>query len=216
MPWGLDPSTAGIDEAGRGALAGPVVAGACIVLPELFRRRSRRHWSPHKRVPAADCLIADSKILPPEQREFSYAWITGHCAWGVGIVPADVIDDIGILRANERAMRLALEMLCATRRPESLLIDGNDRYSFSVPHRSIVRGDATEPAIAAASIIAKVTRDRLMRAHALTHGGYGFEGHKGYGSPEHIARIRELGPSPLHRASFLRNVLGAPLLAGRV
>jgi ribonuclease HII len=198
---------AGVDEAGRGALAGPVVAGACVVLPELFRRRKRFHWSPYKRKPEADCLIADSKMLEPAQRELSYSWIAEHCVWGVGVVLAEEIDAVGILRANERAMRLAVTMLQERLQPTLLLVDGNDRYSFAVPHRSIIRGDQSEPCIAAASILAKVTRDRIMRSHRTLYPEYGFEGHKGYGSAEHIDAIRRHGPCPLHRKTFLTSIL---------
>jgi ribonuclease HII len=198
---------AGVDEAGRGALAGPVVAGACILLPELFRRRRAFHWSPYKRKPLIDCLIADSKMLEPHEREVSYEWIAAHCIWGVGIVPAEVIDAVGILRANEQAMRLAVAMLAEKTRPTLLLVDGNDRYSFAFPHRSIIRGDQSQPCIAAASIMAKVTRDRIMRAHKDAFPQYGFEGHKGYGSAGHIASIRRHGPCPLHRRTFLSAIL---------
>jgi len=119
--------TAGIDEAGRGALAGPVVAGACIISVPLFRRRSSHPlWSPHRRIPSQDVLLADSKILSSEQRAVSYAWISDHCAFGIGIVEAEEIERIGILRANEQAMRLAVAQLCSKATPALLLVDGKD------------------------------------------------------------------------------------------
>lgn len=199
---------AGIDEAGRGALAGPVVAGACVIPCELFQRQHGfPRWSPFKRKRDDDCLIADSKLLSPEEREHTYEWITQHCHWGVGIVEASFIESHGILRANERAMRMALEHLQRSATPSLLLVDGNDHFSFSVPHRSIIRGDQLEPCIAAASIVAKVTRDQLMCGLCDKYPNYGFRKHKGYGSEQHIAAIRTHGPCPVHRLSFLQRIL---------
>ena len=202
------PLIAGIDEAGRGAVAGPVVAGACVITDELFRRRKTFPcWSPFKRAHDPDCLIADSKLLSPEEREHSYAWITQHCHWGVGIVSHVVIDKRGILRATELAMLLALEDLRTHCTPSSLLIDGRDDFHFPIPHRSIIRGDQTEPSIAAGSIVAKVTRDRMMRLQGSRFPLYGFEHHKGYGAPKHLELIKEHGPCEIHRKTFLRAIL---------
>lgn len=202
---------AGIDEVGRGAVAGPVVAGACIVSVELFRRkRAFPCWSPYKEKVKPDVLIADSKLLSPEQREAAYEWIIAHCATGTGREEADAIDRQGILHATQNAMLGALEELCQKTVPEKLLIDGRDNFRFPIEHVSIIRGDQTEPAIAAASIVAKVTRDRWMREHAhLEFPLYGFAQHKGYGSAGHLAAIKERGVCPFHRKTFLSAVLAA-------
>ncbi len=204
---------AGIDEAGRGALAGPVVAGA-VILPNILTKR-RSHipcWSPYVRRPAdADCLIADSKMLSPEQRDVAYTWIVEHCAFGVGIVDNVAIDTHGILRATEQAMQLALDELRTNIQPTSLLIDGRDAFHFDCPHTSVIRGDSIHPCIAAGSIIAKVTRDRLMKEWHHTYPDYLFHEHKGYGAEVHRLRIMKHGPCPLHRRSFLRNILNEQL-----
>ncbi len=198
---------AGIDEAGRGPLAGPVVAAACILSVDVFRRRKTyKAWSPFRRIPKHDCLLADSKKLSPEERERSYAWIVANCAYGVGLASAEDIDAIGILKATEQAMREAVTMLERTMTPSLLLIDGKDAFTFPYPHRSIIRGDGTEPCIAAASIIAKVTRDRLMKAEAAKFPHFGFEQHKGYGTPQHQKALREHGMCELHRKSFVKVV----------
>ncbi len=203
-----DPVIVGIDEAGRGPLAGPVVAGACFIPHPLFPRRAHgKRWSPYKRKPLLDCLIGDSKQLSPEEREVAYAWITTNCHWGVGIVEADHIDTYGILEATQLAMQTALAALTKTITPTYLLVDGRDAFWFNYPHSSIIRGDSLEPAIAAASIIAKVTRDRIMREYAKAFPQYGFEGHKGYGSEMHIAAIHQHGPCLLHRKTYLQNIL---------
>ena len=175
---------------------------------KLFKRRGAiPRWSPFKKNSDADCLIADSKLLTPEERERTFAWIANECAYGVGVVSHSVIDESGIMFANQMAMLLALEDLRSKIDVTELLIDGKDPYRFPLPHRSIIRGDRTEPAIAAGSIVAKVTRDRIMRNYAREFPFYGFAQHKGYGTCEHLARITEHGPCPLHRKSFLRNVL---------
>ncbi len=199
---------AGIDEAGRGSVAGPVVAGACLVPCGLFRRRrSFPCWSPFKRRRELDCFIADSKLLSPEERERTFDWIAQHCAFGVGIVSETIIDERGIMFANQTAMLLALEDLRAKADVASLLIDGRDPYRFPLPHRSVIRGDMLHPQIAAASIVAKVTRDRLMRERSADHPLYGFDRHKGYGTPEHLAAIEKHGVCALHRKTFLRMLL---------
>lgn len=179
---------AGIDEAGRGALAGPVVAGAC-VLPVGV---------------AVPSFIIDSKLLTSATREEAFAWIATHCAYGVGVSEADVIDARGILEANEHAMQEAVVALSQYIQPTYLLIDGRDKFWFDIPHSSIIHGDVLEPCISAASIVAKVTRDRLMTMHHVSFPDYDFAIHKGYGTPAHFAAIAKNGICPLHRRSFLR------------
>jgi ribonuclease HII len=176
---------AGIDEAGRGPLAGPVVAAACI-LP-------------------CDFLLShlnDSKQLSSKQRDELFAEITSdpRIVYGIGIVSVDRIEEINILRATFEAMQESVEKL--SRRPEYLLIDGNQLPSFGYPKEGIVRGDAVSISIAAASIIAKVTRDRIMIEEAARWPQYGFAQHKGYGTAQHLEAIRQLGPCPLHRKTF--------------
>lgn len=206
----LEPIIAGLDEVGRGALCGPVVAGAA-VLSVPVRRQSRSFpcWAP---VGHPSVLIADSKLLSPAQREMSHAWLSANVAFGVGIVDASVIDEIGILRATEKAMRLALEQLRERCTPTELLIDGRDKFTFPLPHRSIIKGDQTEPAIAAASILAKVTRDRMMIEYDERYPGYGLAEHKGYGAESHRARIIQVGPCAIHRQSFLTKIIPEPTL----
>ncbi len=206
---------AGVDEVGRGAVAGPVVAGACVLTAPLFRRRhSFPRWSPFKkslvtlaaphRATRDDIVIADSKLLTPEERERAYVWITAHCFFGIGIVSESVIDERGILFATNAAMLLAIEDLRAKTEIHELLVDGRDTFRFPLPHRSIIRGDQTEPAIAAGSIVAKVTRDRMMRDCDKKFPLYGFAQHKGYGTLEHLSLITQHGTCLLHRKSFLR------------
>ncbi len=198
---------AGIDEAGRGPLAGPVVAAAC-VLPHPLYRRGRVHprWSPFEQEPEKDILIADSKQLTPEERTTAFNWIISHCAFGIGISAHSVIDQKGILAATELAMQKAVHQLQACTNPTYLLVDGRDHFWFDLPHSSIIRGDEHEACIAAASIIAKVTRDRIMVRSDRVFPGYGFSSHKGYGSVEHIGCIRTLGPCPIHRRTFCRRI----------
>jgi ribonuclease HII len=187
----------GIDEAGRGPLAGPVV-GACVVLP--FETSL-----PH---------VRDSKMLTALQREKAYTLIE-ECARGIGIGISEVadIDAINILRASHQAMRMAVAGLDAP--PDVALIDGLAVQPFPIPQIAIVQGDGRSASIAAASIIAKVTRDRLMAHYDAQFPGYGFAAHKGYATPEHIERLRELGPSPIHRRSFapIAELLCQPTLA---
>ena len=133
---------AGMDEVGRGAVAGPVVAGACIITSPLFRRRSAfPRWSPFNKKCANDCLIADSKLLSPEEREVSYDWITKNVPFGIGVVSAFVVDKRGILYATNQAMLLALEDLRLKTHVDSLIIDGRDKFHFPIPHRSIIKGE---------------------------------------------------------------------------
>ena len=174
---------AGVDEAGRGPWAGPVVAAAVILDPN--------------DIPDG---IADSKTLSEAQRERVFDEISRTAHVGIGIVSAAEIDDINILNATMAAMRIALANLPV--RPMLALIDGNRVPGSDVPCRAIIRGDATCLSIAAASIIAKVTRDRLMIELGRQHPGYGFERHKGYGTPEHQRSIVELGVMAEHRKTF--------------
>lgn len=176
----------GIDEAGRGALAGPVVAAACILIPR-------------KKYPVR---IDDSKKLSIAERDSSYDWITRECVYGIGSVDATEIDRIGILAATEIAMQQAVAEVAAVQSNLYLLVDGRDAFWFDHPHSSIIRGDASEKCIGAASIIAKVTRDRRMIALHEKFPQYGFAIHKGYGTPEHYAAISQHGLLPLHRKTF--------------
>lgn len=182
---------AGIDEAGRGALAGPVVAAACILLPR-------------KTYPVR---IGDSKKMTPAQREESYEWLRKECIIGTGLVAAKEIDRIGILAATEMAMQCAVAEVAAREPHLYLLVDGRDAFWFDHPHSSIVRGDDTEQCIGAASIIAKVTRDRHMIALDAECPHYGFAQHKGYGTPEHYAAIHRHGVLPCHRRTFCHREL---------
>jgi ribonuclease HII len=178
-------NVAGLDEAGRGPLAGPVVAGAVIILDyKNLRIKS----------------INDSKKLNEKQREEIYEILTNHkdIKWGVGIVSEKVIDKINILQATKLAMKKALKNLNA----DSLLIDGNFKINSDVPQKSIIKGDAKVFSIAAASIIAKVTRDRLMQKYHKKYPQYGFDKHKGYGTRAHYACIKKNGPCGIHRKTF--------------
>jgi len=175
---------AGVDEAGRGPLAGPVVAAA-VVLPEA--------WKPGE--------LDDSKRLPPSVREALYLRIVQEAVcWSVAVVEAEEIDRLNILRATHLAMARALDALPA--RPCGALVDGLAVPGLPCPHRPIVGGDACCVSIAAASILAKVSRDRLMVELDALHPGYGFARHKGYGTREHLLALQKLGVSPCHRRSF--------------
>ncbi|MBW4054733.1 MAG: ribonuclease HII [Proteobacteria bacterium] len=175
---------AGIDEAGRGPLAGPVMAAA-VVLP-------------------AGLLITgvdDSKKLTPGKREKLFEIIMAHALTvGVGIIGPAEIDRINILQATRRAMLAAVQQLSP--QPDYLLIDGISTIDSVIPQKTIKKGDSLSISIAAASIIAKVTRDRFMAKMDVKYPGYGFSGHKGYGSAAHLDAIRILGPSPIHRLTF--------------
>jgi ribonuclease HII len=175
---------AGIDEAGRGPLAGPVVAAAVIIGPE---RRIKG--------------LADSKLLTAEQREALFDRITARAvAVGVGIVDHETIDRINILQATHRAMLEALAALSVA--PDFVITDFVALRDLTCPQRNLVDGDARCASVAAASIIAKVTRDRLMLDADRTFPEYGFARHKGYATPEHLAALDRLGPCPLHRRTF--------------
>jgi ribonuclease HII len=177
---------AGVDEAGCAPLAGPVVAGACILDREKFPRG-----------------IDDSKNLPIDKRESLYARLMKQCvAWGVGIVSVEEIDRLNIYWARMLAMTRAVEALGLE--PAWVLVDGNACPKWDRPSKAIVDGDAKCRSIGAASIIAKVTRDRIMADYAREYPGYGWEHNRGYGTPEHWRALRALGPTPLHRRSFPR------------
>jgi len=175
---------AGVDEAGRGPLAGPVVAAA-VVLPERLDIEG----------------IDDSKKLTPARREELYPQILSRAvAVGVGSASEKVIDEINILNATFLAMREAVAALAT--RPDHVIVDGSAIDGLDVPQTAIPRGDERSAAIAAASIVAKVTRDRLLVEMDAAYPGYGFARHKGYGTPEHIAALARLGPCEIHRRSF--------------
>ena len=175
----------GTDEAGRGPLAGPVAAGACI-LPEGY-------------VPEG---LDDSKKLTEKKREALYAQITENAlAWGIGLASAAEIDEINILNASLLAMRRAIAAMGAT--PDLVLVDGSINRAFDIRSEAVIGGDAKSPSIAAASILAKVTRDRIMAELDGKYPEYGFAKHKGYPTPAHKLAVYEFGPCPEHRKSFL-------------
>ena len=181
----------GVDEAGRGPLAGPVVAAAVILC---------------KPRPSG---LDDSKKLKPARRAELEAAIKRRCRWAVGVVEVDDIDRLNIFGATMLAMTLAVAALCEQldEEPHEVLIDGNLTphgrcAEWRWPARPIVGGDALIPSISAASIIAKEHRDRLMRGYAEAHPHYGWERNAGYGTPEHLAALKQHGPCPLHRRSF--------------
>ena len=179
---------AGVDEAGRGALAGPVVAAAVICEPNEHLRRVR-----------------DSKLVSEKERELLYAQIVEYStAWSVGIVEPEEIDRINILKATLKAMRLAVETL--ERTPCLVLVDGIHLPEISVSAEAITGGDGRSLVVAAASIVAKVTRDRIMREHADVFRGYGFKKNKGYGTKEHLTAIERKGLTEFHRRSFKLHV----------
>ncbi|MEE9286339.1 MAG: ribonuclease HII [Dehalococcoidia bacterium] len=202
---------AGVDEAGRGPLAGPVVAAA-VILPEgwLLGSNGRRR---RERVRRPESLLNDSKQLTPRQRAMLFDLIASRAvAYGVGLVPAGQIDRMGIVPSTRLAMRRAVD--CLARRPDALLVDYVDLSEIGLPCRAVVHGDARCGSIAAASVVAKVSRDRMMEAMDRRYPGYGFARHKGYGTREHLQRLRELGPCPIHRRTFgpVRDLLMRPRL----
>jgi len=175
---------AGLDEAGRGPLAGPVVAAA-VILPPM------KKW----------VGVDDSKKLSPEQREKAFSLILQQeAAVGIGIVDAREIDRLNILRASLKAMEQAVQNLPLS--PDFLLIDGIHSLTLPLAQRAIPKGDQRCQSIAAASIVAKVTRDRLMVAYHAEYPQYNFAKHKGYGTKEHLQAIRQYGHCPIHRQSF--------------
>ena len=180
----------GVDEAGRGPLAGPVCAAA-VILP------------PHLEIPG----LNDSKKLTDKRRRELVPIIQEQAiAYGVGFASYEEIDSINILQATFLAMERAIQQLEG--KAEFALIDGNREKDFGLPVQTVVKGDSLSANIAAASILAKVTRDDLMEALAQEYPGYGFEIHKGYGTKAHYDALRELGPSPVHRMTFLKKFYG--------
>ena len=179
---------AGIDEAGRGPLAGPVVAGCCIL-------------DPNVKILGLD----DSKKLSEKKREELFVEIKEKAlAWTVCEISAEVIDESNILEATKKAMRTCVEEISPKMRPDLLLIDAVNLSGTGVDVVPIIKGDANSNSIAAASILAKVTRDHIMVEMDNIYPGYGFAKHKGYGTKDHYAAIRELGMTPIHRRSFLK------------
>ncbi len=177
-------AVAGLDEAGRGCLAGPVVAAA-VILP--------RDWM--------HAEINDSKQLTPHQRERLFAVIQEHAlSIGVGMAAADIVDRINVLQATHVAMKEAVANLPIP--PDYLLLDAVKLSKMPMPQCSIIKGDSLSLSIAAASIIAKVTRDRLMKEYDRQFPSYGFAGHKGYGTQQHRNAIKAHGPCPIHRVTF--------------
>ena len=189
-----DPSLriAGVDEAGRGPLAGPVVAAAVVFEKDFLEAEAT----------ASLAGLDDSKKLPASRREFFHALLSAcpHARIGVASASVAEIDALNILRATHLAMARALSQLDPL--PGLALVDGLPVKGLPVPHRAIVGGDAASLSIAAASVMAKVVRDRLMVELAAQYPGYGFERHKGYGTQAHLDALRRLGPCPAHRISF--------------
>lgn len=180
----------GVDEAGRGPLAGPVCAAA-VVLPE------------HLEIPG----LTDSKKLTDKKRRELYPIIMEQAvSYGIGFASEKEIDEINILQATFLAMQRALDQL--TVKPDLALIDGNREKDFGLPVKTVVKGDSLSANIAAASVLAKVTRDDLMVEMADKYPQYGFDVHKGYGTKAHYAALTEYGPSPIHRTTFLKKFYG--------
>lgn len=181
---------AGIDEAGRGPLAGPVVVGVVIMPKESFIEG-----------------VNDSKKISEKKREILYEKITEEAIdWSVGIVNQDEIDELNILVATKQALTRAIEGLKV--KPELILVDAlNNINTLNIPYKSIIKGDAKNYCISAASIIAKVTRDRIMLQWDEIYPQYGFKQHKGYGTAKHIQALKEYGPCILHRKSFIKNFI---------
>jgi ribonuclease HII len=172
----------GVDEAGRGPLAGPVVAAAVILCEDGIEG------------------LDDSKKLSANRRATLEAQIKAKCHWAIGIADVAEIDSINILQATMLAMTRAVEALGCE--PSQILVDGNRLPRWRYAAEAVIGGDALHPCISAASIIAKEHRDRLMRSYDLTWPGYGWVSNKGYGSAGHLEALRRLGPTPLHRKSF--------------
>ena len=180
----------GVDEAGRGPLAGPVCAAAVILPPNL-------------EIPG----LTDSKKLSDKRRRELYPVIMEQAVtYGIGFASHEEIDEINILQATFLAMERALAQLNV--KPDLALIDGNRQKDFGLPVETVVKGDSLSASIAAASVLAKVTRDDVMLVMAKEYPGYGFEVHKGYGTKAHYEALRNLGPCPIHRMSFLKKFYG--------
>ena len=180
---------AGTDEAGRGPLVGPVVAG-CVVFPKGYKND----------------LINDSKKLTEKKREQLYDIIINEAvSYGIGIVNQDIIDKINILQATYMAMRQAINNLSV--KPDILLNDAVTIPEVDIKQVPIIKGDAKSLSIACASIVAKVTRDRMMDEYHNIYPEYDFKSNKGYGTKAHINALKEIGPSPLHRKTFIKNLI---------
>ena len=180
----------GVDEAGRGPLAGPVCAAA-VILP------------PHIEIPG---LNDSKKLTDKRRRELMPVIKEKAISWGIGFASHEEIDEINILQANFLAMERAIADLKV--KPDLALIDGNREKDFGIPVKTVVKGDSRSASIAAASVIAKVTRDDLMLAEAEKYPAYGFDIHKGYGTKAHYEALRDHGPSPIHRMTFLKKFYG--------
>lgn len=182
----------GIDEAGRGPLAGPVVVGAA-VMP----RDSKLEW------------VNDSKKVTEKRREILYDRITEEAlAWGVGIISEKEIDELNILNATKKGLHLALGEVIEKlkQKPDIVIADAlREIDTFEIPYQSIIKGDATCYSISCASILAKVTRDRIMREWNEVYPMYDFEKNKGYGTAEHIKALKQYGPCPIHRRTFIKH-----------
>lgn len=174
---------AGVDEAGRGPLAGPVVAAAVVIKSHGFTER-----------------VDDSKKMTPRLRERAYIDILNRCDVGIGVVGPERIDEINIFNATLMAMKMAIEELDS--RPDHLLIDGNMAVDVPEPRTYLIHGEEKSLSVAAASVVAKVTRDRIMLGEDKKYPVYGFGKHKGYGTRMHMEAIRQNGFSPIHRKSF--------------
>ena len=179
---------AGIDEAGRGPLAGPVVVGIAIMKPDSMIEG-----------------INDSKKISETKREKLYEKITEEAIdWSVGIVDQREIDEINILNATKKALTIAISNLKV--KPDRIIVDALEHIdTLGIPYTSVIKGDAKIYSISAASILAKVTRDRIMKEYDEVYPEYGFAGHKGYGTAKHIQAIKEYGSCPLHRKTFIKN-----------
>lgn len=179
----------GLDEAGRGPLAGPVVAGAVIIKSKIAIKNSE-----------VFSIVDDSKKLTPEQREKVYNFFkkNSNIEWGIGIVSEKVIDRINILEATKLAMVKAVKNIKA----DFLIIDGNIKLNINLPQKSIIKADQKVFSCALASIFAKVTRDRLMQKYHKKYLQYGFDKHKGYGTAYHFKMLKKHGPCKIHRKSF--------------
>jgi ribonuclease HII len=180
----------GVDEAGRGPLAGPVCAAAVILPPNMEISG-----------------LTDSKKLTDKKRRELYPVIMEQAlAYGIGFASEQEIDEINILQATFLAMQRALDQLSV--KPDLALIDGNRKKDFGVPVQTVVKGDSLSANIAAASVLAKVTRDNLMLEMSATYPAYGFDIHKGYGTKAHYEALRQFGPAPVHRMTFLKKFYG--------
>lgn len=175
---------AGCDEAGRGPWAGPVIAAACI-LPQRVRCKFK---------------LRDSKRLTPKRREEIFDYLIKKTIYGIGITERRDIDRLGLIKATNLAFKKAINNLPI--KPDYLLIDGRDKFKFNISFKSIIKGDLKIRSVAAASIIAKVVRDRIMQNYARKYQNYGFEFHKGYGTVRHRQALQKYGICSLHRRSY--------------